>query len=50
MLSKLKITLAQLKARNNPEKYKNDIRQWLYFLYRSKKVTKAIYNSLINTI
>ena len=40
MLSRLLITLAQLKAGNNSEKHKNEIRQLLYFLYRSKKLTK----------
>ena len=37
MLSRLPIWLAQLKARNNS-------------LYRSKNLTKKIYNYLINTI
>ena len=37
MLSRLSISLAQLKARNNYEKLKNEIRQLLYSLYRSKK-------------
>ena len=50
MLSRLPITLAQLKTGNNSEKLKNEIRQLLYSLYRSKKITKTIYNSLINTI
>ena len=50
MLSRLPITLAQLKAGNNSEKLKNEIRQLLYSLYRSKKLTKQIYKSLINTI
>ena len=36
ILSRLPITLAQLKARNNSEKLKNEIRQLLYSLYRSK--------------
>ena len=40
MLSGLLITLAQLKAGNNSEKLKNEIRQLLYFLYRSKELTK----------
>ena len=40
MLSRLPISLAQLKARNNSEKLKNEIRQLLYSLYRSKKLTK----------
>ena len=40
MLSRLPITLVQLKAGNNSEKLKNEIRQLLYSLYRSKKLTK----------
>ena len=39
MLSRLPISLAQLKAGNNSEKLKNEIRQILYSLYRSKKLT-----------
>ena len=34
MLSRLRISLAQLKAGNNSEKLKNKIRQILYSLYR----------------
>ena len=40
MLSRLPISLAQLKAGNNSEKLKNEIRQLLYSLYRSKILTK----------
>ena len=50
MLSRLPISLVQLKAGNNSEKLKNQIRQLLYSLYRSKKLTKTIYNNLINII
>ena len=50
MLSRLPITLAQLKAGNNSEKLINEIKQILYYLYRSKKLTKKIYNHLISTI
>ena len=50
ILSRLPISLAQLKAGNNSEKLKNEIRQLLYSLYRSKKLTKQIYKSLIDTI
>ena len=50
MLSRLPISLAQLKAGNNSEKHKNEIRQILYSLHRSKKLTKTIYNNLIKTI
>ena len=50
MLSRLPINLAQLKAENNSEKLKNEIRQLLYSLYRSKKLTKQIYKSLVDII
>ena len=50
MLSRLPISLAQLKAGNNSEKHKNEIRQLLHYLYRLKILTKTIYNNLINTI
>ena len=49
MLSRLPNFLAQLKAGNNSEKLKNEIRQILYSLYRSRKLTKQIYKSLIDT-
>ena len=47
MLSRLPISLAQLKAGNNSKKLKNEIRQLPYSLYRSKKLTKNIHESLI---
>ena len=50
MLSRLPITLTKLKAGNNSEQLKIEIRQLLYLLYRSKNVSKAIYNNFINTI
>ena len=50
MLSILPITLAQLKAGNNSEKLKNEIRQLLYSFYRSKKLPKQLYQSLIDII
>ena len=50
MLSRLPISLAQLKGGNNSEKRKNEIRQLLYSLYRSKTFTKNIYNSLVDII
>ena len=50
MLSRLPITLAQLKAGNNSEKLKNEIRQLLSSLYRSKKLTKQLYKSLVDII
>ena len=50
MLSRLPISLAQLKVGNNSEKLKNKIRQLLYSLYRSKKLTMQLYKSLIDII
>ena len=50
MLSRLPITLAQLKAGDNSEKLKNEIRQLLYSLHRSKKLTKQLYKSLTDII
>ena len=50
MLSRLPISLAQLKAGNNSEKLKNETRQILYSLYRSKKFAKQLYKSLIDII
>ena len=50
MLSRLPISLAQLNVGNNSEKLKNEIRQLLYSLYRSKKLTKQLYKSLIDII
>ena len=50
MLSRLPMSLPQLKTGNNSEKLKNEIRQLLYSLYRSKKLTKQLYKSLIDII
>ena len=50
MLSRLPITLAQLKAGNNSEKLKSEIRQLLYSLYRSENMTKQVYNNLVDYI
>ena len=50
MLSRLPITLAQLKAGNNSKKLKNELRQILYSLYTSRKLTKQLYKSLIDII
>ena len=49
-ITRLPILLAQLKAGNNSQKLKNERRQLLYSLYRSKKLSRTIYNSLMNTI
>ena len=50
VLSRLPTSLAQLKAGNNSQKLKNEIRQLLYSLYRSKNLTKQLYKSLVDII
>ena len=50
MLNRLPILLAQIEAGNNSIKLKNEARQILYPLYRSKVLTKTVYNNLIKSI
>ena len=50
MLKRLLIALAQIKAGNNSDSLLNEIRQIVYYLYRSKKITKMLYNNIINFI
>ena len=48
-LNRLPILLAQIQAGNNSRKLKNELRQKLYSLCRSKALTKTVYNNLIKT-
>ena len=50
MLTRLPVSLTQLKAGNNSQKLKNEIRHLLYSLYRSKKLSKTIYKHVMNAI
>ena len=50
MLDRLPILLAQIQAGYNSIKLKNEARQILYSLYRSKLLTKTVYNNLIKSI
>ena len=50
MLNRLPILLAQIQAGNNSNKLKNEARQILYSLYRSKVLTKTVHNNLIKAI
>ena len=50
MLNRLPILLIQIEAGNNSDKLKNETRQILYSLYRSKALTKTVYNKLIKSI
>ena len=50
MLKRLPIALAQVKAGNNSESLLNEIIQIVYSLYRSKEITKKVYNNIIISI
>ena len=50
LLQRLSIALSQVKADNNSENFLNEIRQIVYSLYQSKKITKKVYNNIIKSI
>ena len=50
MLQRLPIALAQVKAVNNSENLLNEIKQIVYSLYKSKQITKRVYNHIIEFI
>ena len=50
ILKRLPIALAQIKAGNDSESLLNEIRQIVHYLYRSKEITKKVYNNIINSI
>ena len=50
MLKRLPKALAQIKAGNNSESLLNEIRQIVYSLYRSKEISKNVYNKIIKSI
>ena len=50
ILSGLPIALVQLKAGNDSEKLKNEIRQLVHSFYYSNKLTKTVYSNFINII
>ena len=49
MLNCLPKLLTQIQAGNSSKSLKNEIRQILYSLYRSKVLTKTVYNNLIKS-
>ena len=49
LLTRLSILLAQIKAANNSYKLKNETRQMLCLLYQHNKITKKVYNNLMNS-
>ena len=50
MLNCLPILLVQIQAGNNSKSLKNELRKILYSLYRSKVLSKTVYNNLIKSI
>ena len=50
MFQWLPIALVQVKAGNNSENWLNEIRKIVYSLYRSKQITKKVYNNIIKSI
>ena len=48
LITRLPILLAQKQAGNNSQKLNNEIRQIIYSLYKSKNLSKIVYNHLIN--
>ena len=50
MLQRLPIALAQVKAGNNSQNLLDEIRQIVYSLYKSKVITKKVYNNIMNSL
>ena len=50
MLQRLPIALAQVKAGNNLDSLLNEIREIVYSLYQSKKITTKVYSNIIKSI
>ena len=50
MYQRLPIAVAQLKSDNNSGSLLNEMRQTVYALYQSNKITKKVYKSIIKSI
>ena len=50
MLQRLPIALSQVKAGNTSESLLNEIRQFLYLLYRAKEITKKVRINVIKLV
>ena len=50
MLQRLPIALAQVKSGNNSERLLNEIREIVYSLYQSNRITKKVCNNIIKFI
>ena len=50
MLQRFPISFEKIKAGNNSQSLLNLIRQIVYSLYRSKEITKKVYNNILKSI
>ena len=50
ILQRLPTALAQVKAGNNSESLLDEIRQIVYSLYKSKQITRKVYNNILKSI
>ena len=50
ILQRLPIALTQVKTSNTSEKLLKEIRQVIYFLYRTKEITKKNINNIVSSI
>ena len=50
LLTRLPISLVQIKTGNNSYKLKNEIRQILHLLYQQYKIPEKVYNKLIKSL
>ena len=50
ILQRLPMALGEIKEGNNSESLLNEIRQIVYSLYRSKEITKKVYNNKIKSV
>ena len=44
------VAVAQVQAANTSENLLTEIRQIIYFLYRTKEITKKVYNNIMNSV
>ena len=49
LITRLPVLLAQKQAGNKSQKLNNEMRQIIYSLYRSKNLSKTLYNHLTNS-
>ena len=50
MLQRLAIVVVQVKPGDTSENVLNKIRQIIYSLYQERKISKTVYNNIINSI